>query len=194
MSTSGLSKVSQLLAAWGKGDAAALASLAPLVHAELHRIASRHMRGERPGHVLQPTALINEAWLRLVNASERDWHNRAHFYGIAAHLMRQILIDHARAVQRDKRGGGAIAIPLDDSLALSDDHLPDLLILDDALKRLAERDIRKSRVFELRYFGGLSVEETADVLSVAPNTIIRDWAFARAWLSRELTTGSADGA
>ena len=176
-----------MLGAWGQGDEGAYERLIPLVHDELHRIARRCMAGERPGHSLQPTALVNEAYLRLVDARSVRWQDRAHFLALAARLMRRILVDYARAKQFQKRGGGAVRVTFDEwgLAAASQGH--DLVALHDALEVLAQFDERKSRVIELRFFGGLSVEETASVLGVSVDTVMRDAKLARAWLFRELT-------
>ena len=172
--------------AWGQGDGAALDRLVPLVERELHRIAERCMAGERAGHSLQATALVNEAYVRLVDAQHVRWQDRAHFLAMSARLMRRVLIDIARAKHYQKRGGGAVKVTLVDALAPSDERGQDLIALDDALKALAKFDDRKSRVVELRFFGGLSVEETASVLGVSVDTVMRDWKLARAWLLKEL--------
>jgi RNA polymerase sigma-70 factor, ECF subfamily len=177
--------VTGLLLAWGGGDEAALERLIPLVHAELHRIAMRCMADERAGHSLQPTALVNEAYIRLVDARRVKWQDRNHFLSMAARLMRRVLVDHARSRRYLKRGGGAARVTLMDDLVL-DEPGRDLVALDDALAALATVDERKSRVIELRFFGGLSVEETAAVLSVSVDTVMRDWKLAKAWLLREL--------
>jgi RNA polymerase sigma factor (TIGR02999 family) len=179
-------KVTQWLVDWGKGDESALERLTPLVYEELHRLASRYMGRERPGHVLQTTALVNEAYLRLVDQRNVHWQNRAQFFGIAAQMMRRILVDHARRNRYAKRGGGAPMIPIDEVALVSEEKNEELLILNDALERLSAIDQRKTQVVELRYFGGLSVEETAEVLKISPNTVLRDWNFARAWLHREI--------
>jgi len=184
--------VTQLLRAWSDGNQEALQRLIPLVYEELHRLARHYMGRERAGHILQTTALVNEAYLRLVDADQVSWQNRAHFFGISAQLMRRILVDSARSRQRQKRGAGVDAILLDEGLAVSDDRL-DLAALDDALTALAEIDPRKSRVVELRFFGGLSVEETAEVLKVSPETVLRDWRLAKVWLLREMTGGKQHG-
>jgi RNA polymerase sigma factor (TIGR02999 family) len=178
--------VTRLLRAWSDGDEAALEQLLPLVEAELRRLARGYMGRERRGHTLQTTALVNEAFLRLVNAKGLRWQDRAHFIGIAARLMRRVLVDHARARGYQKRGGGALKVSLDETMAVS--PVPDfnLLALDRALEGLAAVDERKSRVIELRFFGGLSVEETAEVLHVSSDTIKRDWRLAKLWLLREL--------
>jgi RNA polymerase sigma-70 factor, ECF subfamily len=174
------------LLAWREGDEAALARLTPLVHAELQRIARRCMRGQPPDHTLQATALVNEAYMRLVDLQKMNWQNRAHFLAMAARLMRRILVDHARSKGSDKRGGAATKISLDDAVILPHEPGPDLMALDDALEALAKLDERKSRVIEMKFFGGLSVEESAAVLRVSPDTVKRDWRLAKAWLLREL--------
>ncbi len=181
--------ITQLLLAWGHGDEAALGRMIPLVHRELQRIAHRCMGGERRGHSLQPTALVNEAYLRLVDVRQMSWQNRAHFLAMAARLMRRILVDHARSKGYDKRGGGAAKITFDEALVVLNEPGHDLLALDEALEALANVDERKSRMIELRFFGGLSVEETAAVLHVSPDTVKRDWRLAKAWLLRELRRG-----
>jgi RNA polymerase sigma-70 factor, ECF subfamily len=176
-----------LLAAWSAGDREALDVLAPLVEQELHRIAARYMAGERPAHVLQPTALVNEAYLRLVDWKNVRWQNRAHFFGVAAQLMRRILVDFARTRRRAKRGGGGIHVTLSEADAVrSSSRDAELEALDEALQALEQLDPRQSRVIELRFFGGLSLEETAHVLDVSVGTVRRDWSLARAWLFREL--------
>jgi RNA polymerase sigma factor (TIGR02999 family) len=178
------------LLAWRDGDRAALEQLVPLVYAELHRLAHREMRRERPGHTLQTTALVNEAYLRLVDSSRVRWQNRAHFFAIAAQLMRRILVDDARARASSKRGGDAVRVAMEDSPVASPPPDVDLLALDEAMARLAAVDMRKSQVVELRYFGGLSVEETAEALHVSPETVMRDWKVAKLWLLRELKRDS----
>jgi len=177
--------ITRWLRAWSGGDETALNRLTPLVYGELHRRARLLMRRERAAHSLQPTALIHEAYLRLVGGSPVNWHDRAHFYALAARLMRQILVDHARARARQKRGGDERTIAFDEN-AIGVAPLPQIVRLDDALQALAETDERKSRVVELRFFGGLSVDETAAVLSVSPQTVLRDWRLAKAWLEREM--------
>jgi len=179
--------VTRMLLDWSNGDRDALNGLMPLVYAELRRQAARYLQRERPGHALQPTALIHEAYLRLVDQRAARWQNRAHFYAVAAQLMRRILVDHARAAQRVKRGGSDIAISLDDApeVASAGPNV-DLLALDEALGRLDALDSRQSRIVELRYFSGLSIEETAEVLGVSPTTVKNDWSLAKAWLRREL--------
>jgi RNA polymerase sigma-70 factor, ECF subfamily len=180
-------EVTQLLVDWGNGNQAALDRLMPLVYTELRQLAHRYMRWERPGHTMQSTALIHEAYLRLVDQNQVRWQHQAHFFGIAARLMRQILIEHARSHTRAKRGGGVGTISLDKAAIVSQARATELLALDDALERLATIDPRKSQVVELRFFGGLSVEEAAQVLNIAPNTVLRDWRMAKAWLRREIS-------
>jgi RNA polymerase sigma factor (TIGR02999 family) len=179
-------EVTQLLIDWGKGDQKALDQLMPLVEKELRRLAAHFMRGERPNHTLQTTALVNEAYLRLVDQKQVQWQNHAHFLAIAARLMRRILLDHARRQGRAKRGGGAQQVSLSGAMALPEEMSADLIALDEALGRLKKIDPVKDLIVELRYFGGLSVEETAEVLGVAPITVIRHWNMAKAWLKREL--------
>lgn len=178
--------VTDLLQAWGGGDPAALDRLLPIVYSELHRQADRLLRRESPGHTLQTTALVHEAYLRLVDQRQADWQNRAQFFGIAGQLMRRILVDHFRRHQADKRGGGAAQVTLDESAVETSGTDVDLLALDDALTRLAALDAQAARVVELRYFTGLNIEETADALGISPATVKREWAMARAWLKREL--------
>ena len=178
--------VTKLLQAWGQGKDAALDELLPLVHVELRRLARRHMFGERPGHTLQTTALVNEAYLRLVNSRKVNWQNRAHFFAISAQLMRRILVDYARARGYQKRGGGVPKVTLDKGLLGPEEKGHGLVALDDALKTLAGVDPRKGKVVELRFFGGLTAEETAEVLKVSPDTVLRDWRLAKAWLAREM--------
>jgi RNA polymerase sigma factor (TIGR02999 family) len=178
--------VTALLLAWGDGDEAALARLIPIVHDELHRIARACMAGEKGHHTLQATALVNEAYLRLIGTQGMNWQNRAHFLAMAARLMRRILVDFARSRQYQKRGGGAVNVSLGPDIALSAEPGRDLVALDDALEALAKVDERKSRVIELRFFGGLSVTETAETLHVSPETVMRDWRLAKAWLLRQL--------
>ena len=185
-------ELTRLLVDWSNGDQAALDELMPLVYAELRKLARHYMRGERSGHTLQTTALVNEAYLRLVDQRSVRWQNRAHFFAIAAQVMRRLLVDHARTQKRAKRGGGGLQISLDEAMLMAPGRSAELLALDEALNNLAELDPRKSRVVELRHFGGLSVEEAAEVLQVSPNTVIRDWSLARAWLRREVETGSGD--
>lgn len=179
-------ELTQLLVAWSDGDDAALDRLAPLVNAELHRLARRYMSKEREDHVLQTSALINEAYLRLINWKEVRWKNRAHFFGVAAQMMRRILVDFARQRPRLDAENEARHIALDDAMTVANENDLDLVALDEALKSLAEIDERKSKIVELRFFGGLSVEETAEVIKVAPITVMREWNKAKAWLYREL--------
>jgi RNA polymerase sigma-70 factor, ECF subfamily len=181
--------VTRLLRAWGEGDRAALDQLTPAIYAELRRRAHNYMKNERPGHTLQATALANEAWVRLVNVTAADWKDRAHFFAIAANMMRRILVDRARARLRTKRGGSAQRIDLDQIPDISSRRDPQWLAIDDALNTLAALDPRKAQVIELRFFGGLSVEETAEVLKVHEQTVLRDWRFARSWLMREISGG-----
>ncbi len=179
-------QITDLLLAWNGGDKQALEQLVPLVHAELHRLAHFHMVRERADHPLQTTALVNEAYLRLVDLSRVRWQDRAHFFAVSAQVMRRILVDVARARQKLKRGAGAMHVSLDEALIVSHAPSPALLALDDALDALAQVDPRKSRVVELRFFGGLSVEETAEALNVSAITVMRDWSLAKTWLLREL--------
>ena len=183
--------VTQLLLDWRNGDAAALDQLMPLVYDELRRIASRFLRNERQAHTLQTGALVNEAYLRLVDHENIEWQNRAHFFGVAAQAMRRVLVDHARTRNYAKRGGAAQQVSLDQALDVTEERAADLIALDDALQALAKIDPRKSHVVELRYFGGLSVEETAEALSISTITVIRDWNTAKAWLMREVSRDDA---
>ena len=179
--------VTGLLRAWSAGNEEALEKLAPVVYQDLHRAARRYMAGERSGHTLQATALINEVYLRLIDAKQMDWQNRAHFYAVCAQMMRRILTDFARSRRYHKRGGGAVHLPLDEALVVGPQPHSDLVALDDALKRLALVDERKGRVVELRFFGGLDIKETAEVLKVSQETVLRDWKLAKAWLLRDLS-------
>ena len=180
-----------MLAEWSDGNQSALDELYPLVYDELHRLARRYMSRERKGHTLQTTALINEAYVRLVDQKNVHWANRSHFFAISAQIMRRILIDHARSHAYAKRGGGAQQISLDEAATVVSEQASELLRLDEALKSLAEMDARRSHVVELRYFGGLSNEEIAGVLKVSENTVTRDWNMARAWLHQQLTESAA---
>ncbi|HLG55090.1 MAG TPA: sigma-70 family RNA polymerase sigma factor [Vicinamibacterales bacterium] len=180
--------ITELLVAWGRGDQSAMDVLAPLVHQELHRLAARYMAGERPGHVLQATALVNEAYLRLVDWKGVRWQNRAHFFAMAAQIMRRILVDMARARGRAKRGGRPLHVSLSEAAHVPVGDSVDLVALDDALETLEALHARQSRVVELRFFGGLDLEETAHVLGVSVGTVRRDWSLARAWLYRELSS------
>lgn len=186
-------EVTQLLQAWGDGDERALEKLMPLVYDELHQVAHRYMAHQPTNHALQTTALVNEVYLRLVNFREVSWQNRAHFFAVCARLMRQVLIDFARSRRYLKRGGGAPHISLDEALVVSQEALVDLLALDDALNALSTLDPRKGQVVELHFFGGLSVEETAEVLKVSEETILRDWKLAKLWLLHELGGKKQDG-
>src|SRR5262245_2956031 len=183
-------EVTVLLQAWNDGDPYAPDKLAPLIYAELRKLARRYMRRESPQHTLETGALINEAYLRLADWKNARWENRAHFYGVASQIMRRVLVDHARAHGYQKRGGGARPLSLDEAIVASPDRAADLIALDEALERLEKRDPRKGKVVELRFFGGLSVEETAAVLQVSPFTVIRDWNFVKVWLSREIKAAS----
>lgn len=185
-------EVTQLLADWGRGDKSALDKLFPLVHDELRRIARRQMSHERAGHTLQATALVNEAYLKLAGQQGFEWHNRAHFYAVCAQVMRHILIDHARAHARDKRGSGAIQVSLDQATVIVEEQADKYLALDQALRFLESVDPQKGRIVELRYFGGLSVEETAEVLDISPRTVRREWQRSRAWLYKLIAEGADD--
>jgi len=185
-------EVSGLLRAWSDGDQSALERLTPVVYGELHHLARRYMRRERSGHSLQTTALVNEAYMRLVDYRRMQWQDRAHFFAVAAQVMRRILVEHARR-QNLKRGGGVQHISLEHAAVVGGDEDANLTALDDAMKALAQIDPRKVRVVEMRFFGGLSVEETAEVLKVSPITVKREWRGARAWLYRELSGGTTDG-
>jgi RNA polymerase sigma-70 factor (ECF subfamily) len=188
--SSGSQGVTQLLVDWGNGDQAALERLLPLVNSELRKLAKRYMRRENPGHSLETSALVNEAYLRLIDQRDVQWQNRAHFFGIAAQLMRRILIDHARKAQYQKRGGGAHRVTLDETVAVTEDRAAELLALDEALDKLTAMDARKGRIVELRFFGGLTEEETAEVIGVSLPTVQRDLRLAKAWLRRMLTDES----
>ena len=185
-------EITGLLRAWSDGNQAALDKLAPLVYKELHRLAKRYVGHERVGHTLQTSDLVNEAYLRLVDAHGVHWQNRAHFFAVSAQIMRRILVDFARSRQNLKRGGGARQVTLEESLAVSPESGIDLLSLDEALKGLAVLNQRQSQVVELRYFGGLNEAEVAEVLKVSPRTVRHDWSMARAWLYRELSGGTSD--
>jgi RNA polymerase sigma factor (TIGR02999 family) len=188
MSVSSQQDVTQKLQAWSEGNRDALDELIPIVYDELHKQASRYLKQERTGHTMQTTSLINEAYMKLVEHKDMRWQNRAHFFAIAATLMRRILIDHARTKYRDKRGGDDIKLPLEEAaeLAATDENNIDLITLDEALTRLAEIDEQAARVVELRYFADLNIEETAEVLHISPATVKRDWQTAKAWLRHEL--------
>jgi RNA polymerase sigma factor (TIGR02999 family) len=178
--------VTKLLVAWGDGDEAARDELMPLVYQELHRLAHHYMNRERPDHTLQTSALVNEAFVRLIDQKEVRWQNRAHFFGIAAQMMRRILVDYARSRQYAKRGGGAQQVSFDEALFASEERADEVVALDDALKDLAQFDQRKSQIVELRFFGGLSIDETAELLKVSPGTVMRDWTLAKAWLRKQI--------
>lgn len=180
------SDITELLIGWSNGDKSALDKLLPLVERELHRMAHRYMRKERPGHTLQTTALINETYLRLVDQRKLQWQNRAHFFGIAGQIMRRILLNYARDRQRIKRGGGALRLSFSEAALVAAEQSEELIALDESLKRLEAIDNRKVQVVELRYFSGLSVEETAEVLKVSAATVARDWDFAKAWLAHDI--------
>lgn len=182
-------QVTELLLAWSQGQSSALEELLPLVHNELQRLAHHHMAGQRPGHTLQTTALVNEAYLRLVDCSRVRWQNRAHFFAVSAQLMRRILVDFARSRGYLKRGAGVRPLSLEKAPDIFQPTDPDIVALDDALNTLAAIDPRKSQVIELRFFGGLTAEETAEVLKVSPDTVLRDWKLAKVWLHRELSRG-----
>ncbi len=179
--------VTQLLIGWGQGDKEALDKLVPIVYDELRRQAARYLRHERAGHTLQTTALIHEAYLRLIDQKNVHWQNRAQFFGIAAQLMRRILVDHARTRKRAKRGGSDIRVPFEDAVAIASAPELDVVALDEALKRLAEIDEQQGKIVELRFFSGLTVEETAEELGISPATVKRDWSMAKAWLHREIS-------
>jgi RNA polymerase sigma factor (TIGR02999 family) len=187
-------QVTQLLQAWGEGEQSALEKLIPLVYDELHHMAQRYMAQERPEHTLQTTALVNEAYVRLVDSAYKNWQSRSQFFAVCAQAMRRILVDWARSRRATKRGGDVRPVELDEALAVADAPAKDLVALDEALNALAIVDLRKSRVVELRYFGGLSVQETAEVLKVSTDTVLRDWNLARSWLRRELSGEKPDGA
>ena len=187
-------ELTQLLRAWSEGDEQALEKLVPLVYAELHRLARHYMAGERAGHTLQTSALVNEAYLRLVDFKNVNWQNRAHFFGVSAQLMRRILVDFARSRRSLKRGGEILTVSLEEGSIASPGTGADVVALDDALKTLAAMDPRRSRVVELRFFGGLSAEETAEVLKVSAETVLHDWKLAKVWLLRELSVGKANEA
>jgi RNA polymerase sigma factor (TIGR02999 family) len=184
--------ITGMLVRWREGDRSALDRLLPLIRTEMRRLARRHLGRERKDHTMQPSSLVQEAYLRLLPNADGGWQNRAHFFAVASHVMRHVLVDYARERRRAKRGGGAVHIPMDAAVTLSPDQVDEIVAVDLALQRLAKADERKSRVLEMRFFGGLSVEETAEALGVAPNTVIRDWNFARAWLRRELAGAGVD--
>jgi len=178
--------VTTLLLAWNNGDRQALDRLMPIIYTELRRLARRHMQSENPGHTLQATALVNDLYMHLIDQRRVNWQNRAHFFGAAAHIIRRILVDHARARGRLKRGGEGLKVEWDEAIKASQPKQVDLIVLDEALKRLAALDPQQSRIVELRYFAGLSIEETAEALNISQATVKRDWAFVRGWLYREM--------
>ena len=184
-------QITRLLAGWREGDRAASDELLVLIGAELHRLARRHLAREQQNHSIQPSSLVQEAFLRLLPGVDAGWQNRAHFFAVASQVMRHVLVDYARGRLRQKRGGAAVHIPIDAAVVLSSEEVEQIVAVDLALQRLAKNDERKSRVFEMRFFGGLTVDEVAETLGVAPNTVIRDWNFARAWLRRELGVSGA---
>jgi len=186
-STLSAPQITQLLNAWSEGDRMAGERLAPILERELHRVAARYMAGERPGHTLQTTALVNEVYLRLIEWKSVEWHSRAHFFGVAAQIMRRILVDYARQRNADKRGADAVEVSLSEAAEVRLNGPGDLVALDEALQELEKLSARQSRTVELRFFGGLSLEETAEVLGVSVGTVRRDWSMARAWLFRELS-------
>jgi len=192
MTASSPNEVTRLLVDWSDGDKSALDRLMPLVYEELRKLAHHYMGREGPGHTLQTTALVNEAYLRLIDQRSVHWQNRAHFFGIASQMMRRILVDYARARQSAKRGGDARQVSLDEAMVVTPERAAEVVALDDALKALAEIDQRKSQIVEMRFFGGLSIEETAEVLGVSPGTVMRDWTLAKAWLHREINKDDDD--
>jgi RNA polymerase sigma factor (TIGR02999 family) len=186
-------QITELLQSWNDGDQSAIEKLMPLVYDELHRLAQQHMSRERPGHTLQTTALLNEAYIRLVDSTRPNWEGRTQFFGVCARVMRRVLVDWARSRQAFKRGGGLCVLEIDQELVAASQPGMDLVAVDDALQALATVDPRQSQVVELRFFGGLNLRETAEVLKVSVETVQRDWKFAKSWLRRELTEGHADG-
>jgi RNA polymerase sigma factor (TIGR02999 family) len=179
-------EITELLLAWSDGDKEALDELMPIVYDELHRLAQRQLARERAGHTLQTTALVNEAYLKLIDQKRVQWQNRSHFFAVAAKIMRRILIDYARSRQYFKRGGGLPALPLDEAIIVSQERAQEIIALDDALTALSSYDERKGRIVELRFFAGFSIEETAELLGVSPGTVMKDWTLAKAWLQREM--------
>ena len=190
LTTPATHEVTELLQDWSEGDESALERLMPLVYNDLHRLAHQHMKQERRGHILQTSALINEAYLRLVDRPRIHWESRAQFFGIAARVMRRILVDEARKRKSEKRGGDAIQVTLNEATNVAHEQAANVVALDNALKSLEAIDSRQSKIVELRFFGGLSVDETAEVLKVSPGTVMRDWTFARAWLKNEMSAGN----
>ena len=192
MASPSAEQITGLLLRWSQGDEHALDDLTPLVYPDLRRLAAYLLKGERPGHTLQPTALVNEVYMKLEGAAKTPWQNRAHFVAIAARAMRQILVDYARRRKRKKHGGEVTIVPLEEGLVFAPEHSAELACLDDALNRLAKEHARQAKVVELRFFGGLTNEEIADVMQIAANTVIRDWNFAKAWLRREIESSEID--
>jgi RNA polymerase sigma factor (TIGR02999 family) len=188
MAQSSTPQITALLIDWSRGDELALEQLMPLVYDELRRMAHRYMRHQPPGHAFQTTELIHEAYLKLANQDEQAWQNRSHFFGVASKAMRHILVDYARSIQSQKRGGWQDKVTLSDAISIEGGRAKEMLALDEALDALAKIDVRKSRIVELKYFGGVTNNEIADVLDVSPETVKRDWRFARAWLLRELSS------
>lgn len=184
-------EITQLLVNWSHGEKAAFDQLVPLVYPELRRLAKRHMGRENPDHTLQTSALINEAYLKLVNQQDVEWQNRAHFYAVAAQVMRHVLVDHARTRNYAKRGGGAAKVPLDEAAVVTQQRAAELIALDEALRDLAMLDERRSQIVELRFFGGLSAEETAEVMNISPSTVNREWRAAKAWLHHTMQAPKA---
>ena len=178
--------ITRILRAWSGGDREAVDDLIPLVYDELHKVAAQYLRKQRPDHTLQPTALVNEAYLKLIDISNVSWEDRAHFFAVASQTMRHVLVDHARGRNREKRGGGAQKVSLDEAVSFADNQEVDLLALDEAMRALAEIDDQQSRIVELRFFGGLTVEETAVVLRISPATVKREWRIAKAWLHKRM--------
>jgi RNA polymerase sigma factor (TIGR02999 family) len=186
-------EITRLLVSWRQGDRSALEELWPLIRTDLLGLARRHLKGERRDHTIQPSSLVQETFLRLKPEAGSGWHDRTHFYAVVSQIMRHVLVDHARRRLRQKRGSGAVHVPIDEAVVLASEQIEQIVTVDVALQRLAKLDERKCRVLEMRFFGGLTVEEVAEVLSIAPNTVIRDWNFARAWLKRELgNSGTID--
>ena len=185
-------EITELLIAWSGGDKNALDQVMQIVYEELHRLAHRHLAKERQDHTLQTTALVNEAYLKLIDQKRVKWQSRSHFFALSSQLMRRILVDYARARQYAKRGGGASALPLDEALIVAPERAAEMIALDEALTELAKHDERKARVVELRFFAGMSIEETAELLRVSPGTVMKDWTLAKAWLQREMERSKAD--
>ncbi|PYS99490.1 MAG: RNA polymerase subunit sigma-70 [Acidobacteria bacterium] len=181
-------EITRILRAWSGGDREAVDSLMPLVYDELHKVAAQYLRKQRPDHTLQPTALVNEAYLKLIDISSVSWQDRAHFFAVASQTMRHVLVDHARSRKRDKRGGGAQKVSLDEAISFSQGNEVDLLSLDESMRELAAMDEQQSRIVELRFFGGLTVEETAVVLHISPATVKREWRIAKAWLHNRMSS------